>query len=121
MYHTMIYLENFYDIYIKVRLQKTGCLLVKKRTVFCRNIRRNIQRYWILRRLCRSISCSASNKGEDMTNNQVDLNQLRIGFSNAIFPRRSGSRLAAGAVGAAARAAGGSAVRSGAEGLLQRF
>src|SRR5262245_41779219 len=27
-----------------------------KRTVFCRNI----QRYWILRRICRSISCSAS-------------------------------------------------------------
>ena len=28
-----------------------------KGIVFCRNIRRNIQRYWILRRICRSISC----------------------------------------------------------------
>src|SRR6516165_8975196 len=37
-----------------------GGLYVHKCTVFCRNIRRNIQRYWILRRLCRSISCSAS-------------------------------------------------------------
>jgi hypothetical protein len=37
-----------------------GCLGVNKCTVFCRNISRNIQRYWISRRLCRSISCSAS-------------------------------------------------------------
>jgi hypothetical protein len=37
-----------------------GGLYVHKGTVFCRNIKRNIQRYWILRRLCRSISCSAS-------------------------------------------------------------
>ena len=36
-----------------------GGLYVYKGTVFCRNIRRNIQRYWILRRLCRSISSSA--------------------------------------------------------------
>jgi hypothetical protein len=34
-----------------------GGLYVHKGTAFCRNIRRNIQRYWILRRLCRSISC----------------------------------------------------------------
>jgi hypothetical protein len=33
--------------------------LYEQATVFCRNIRRNIQRYWILRRICRSISCSA--------------------------------------------------------------
>ena len=37
-----------------------GCLEVNKCTVFCRNIRRNIKRYWISRRICRSISCSAS-------------------------------------------------------------
>src|SRR5919204_3441780 len=36
-----------------------GGLYVHKGTVFCRNIRRHIQRYGILRRLCRSISCSA--------------------------------------------------------------
>src|SRR5215813_12034448 len=36
-----------------------GGLSVHKGTVFCRNIRRHIQRYWILRRLCRSRSCSA--------------------------------------------------------------
>src|SRR5262249_25923596 len=35
-------------------------LYVHKCTVFCRNIRRHIQRYWIWRRLCRSISCSAA-------------------------------------------------------------
>ena len=34
-----------------------GGLYVHKGTVCCRNIRRHIQRYWILRRLCRSISC----------------------------------------------------------------
>src|SRR5215813_4131249 len=37
-----------------------GGLYVHKGSVFCRNIRRNIQRYWILRRICRSISCSAN-------------------------------------------------------------
>src|SRR5712691_4136121 len=37
-----------------------GCLEVHKCTVFCRNIKRNIKRYWISRRICRSISCSAS-------------------------------------------------------------
>src|SRR5262249_54276288 len=37
-----------------------GGLSVHKGTVCCRNIRRHIQRYWTLRRLCRSISCSAS-------------------------------------------------------------
>src|SRR4029450_260391 len=37
-----------------------GGLSVHKGTVFCRHIRRHIQRYWILRRLCRSISCSAA-------------------------------------------------------------
>jgi len=42
------------------RWSSAGCREVHKRTVFCRNIRRNIQRYWILRRICRSISCSAS-------------------------------------------------------------
>src|ERR671936_2098316 len=36
-----------------------GGLYVHKGTVFCRTIRRHIQRYWILRRLGRSISCSA--------------------------------------------------------------
>src|SRR5262249_18649390 len=36
------------------------CLRVNKRTVFCRNIQRHIQRYWISRRICRSISCSAA-------------------------------------------------------------
>src|SRR5262252_7503789 len=36
-----------------------GGLYVHKGTVFCRNIRRYIQRYWILRRIYRSISCSA--------------------------------------------------------------
>src|SRR5215467_3459037 len=39
-----------------------GGLHVHKGTVFCRHIRRNIQRYWILRRLCRSISCSAASR-----------------------------------------------------------
>src|SRR5215831_18743431 len=39
-----------------------GDLSVHKGTVFCRNIRRHIQRYWILRRLCRSISCSVLTK-----------------------------------------------------------
>src|SRR5205814_2196570 len=34
-----------------------GGLYVHQGTVVCRNIRRHIQRYWILRRLCRSISC----------------------------------------------------------------
>jgi hypothetical protein len=34
-----------------------GGLSVHKGTVFCRNIKRHIQRYWIWRRLCRSISC----------------------------------------------------------------
>src|SRR5213082_3115766 len=34
-----------------------GCLDVNKCAVFCRNIKRNIKRYWISRRLCRSISC----------------------------------------------------------------
>src|SRR5262249_53509261 len=43
-----------------VRLQPTGCLGVNKRTVFCRNI----QRYWILRRICRSIRCPASSEKE---------------------------------------------------------
>jgi hypothetical protein len=42
------------------RWPSAGCLGVNKCTVFCRNIKRNIQRYWISRRLCRSISCSAS-------------------------------------------------------------
>src|SRR5262249_20660540 len=37
-----------------------GGLYMHKGTVFCRNIRRHIQRYWILRRMCRSLSCSAS-------------------------------------------------------------
>src|SRR5215831_3621957 len=41
-----------------------GGLSVHKSIVFCRNIRRNIQRYGILRRICRSRSCSAS-KPED--------------------------------------------------------
>src|SRR5262245_43033307 len=36
-----------------------GGLSVHKGTVVCRSIRRHIQRYWIWRRLCRSISCSA--------------------------------------------------------------
>ena len=36
-----------------------GGLSVHKGTVCCRHIRRHIQRYWILRRLCRSRSCSA--------------------------------------------------------------
>ena len=45
------------------RWPSAGCLDMHKRTVFCRNIQRNIQRYWILRRLCRSISCSASTSG----------------------------------------------------------
>src|SRR5215831_3427954 len=40
-------------------LPTAGGLYVPKGTVFCRNIRRNIQRYWILRRMCRSISCWA--------------------------------------------------------------
>jgi hypothetical protein len=39
----------------------TGGREVHERPVLCRNIRRNIQRYWILRHICRSISCSASN------------------------------------------------------------
>src|SRR5262245_44411672 len=43
-----------------VRLQPTGCLGVNKRTVFCRNI----QRYWILRRICCSIRCPASSERE---------------------------------------------------------
>src|SRR5262249_12942972 len=34
-----------------------GGLAGHKGTVFCRNISRNIQRYWILRHICRSISC----------------------------------------------------------------
>jgi hypothetical protein len=34
-----------------------GGLSVHKGTVCCRTIRRPIQRYWIWRRLCRSISC----------------------------------------------------------------
>src|SRR5712691_7414013 len=34
-----------------------GRLEVNKCTVFCRNIKRNIKRYWISRRICRSISC----------------------------------------------------------------
>ena len=34
-----------------------GGLYGHQSTVCCRNIRRHIQRYWILRRLCRSISC----------------------------------------------------------------
>src|SRR5262249_36010702 len=38
-------------------LPTAGGLSVHKGTVFCRTIRRNIQRYWILRRMCRSISC----------------------------------------------------------------
>ena len=37
-----------------------GCLGVNKCTVFCRNISRNIQGYWISRRICRSISCSVA-------------------------------------------------------------
>src|SRR6266705_1182130 len=41
-----------------VRLQTADCLGVNKRTVLCRNI----QRYWILRRICRSISCPASSE-----------------------------------------------------------
>src|SRR6266702_3557623 len=48
------------------RWPSAGRLGVNKCTVFCRNIQRNIHRYWILRRLCRSISCSASEAG--MTN-----------------------------------------------------
>jgi hypothetical protein len=43
-----------------VRLQPTGCLGVNKRTVFCRNI----PRYWIWRRICRSIRCPASSEKE---------------------------------------------------------
>src|SRR2546429_2173218 len=35
-----------------------GCIEVNKCTVFWRNIKRNIKRYWISRRICRSISCS---------------------------------------------------------------
>jgi hypothetical protein len=46
-------------VQLEVRLQTVGCLGVNKRIIFCRNIRRNIRRYWILRRICRSISCSA--------------------------------------------------------------
>src|SRR5262245_36609156 len=38
-------------------LPPAGGLDVHKGTVCCRNIRRHIQRYWILRRICRSISC----------------------------------------------------------------
>src|SRR5262252_1128753 len=37
-----------------------GDLSVYKGTVCCRTIRRTIQRYEILRRLCRSLSCEAS-------------------------------------------------------------
>jgi hypothetical protein len=41
------------------RWPSAGCREVHKCTVLCRNISRNILRYWILRRICRSISCSA--------------------------------------------------------------
>jgi CelD/BcsL family acetyltransferase involved in cellulose biosynthesis len=44
-----------------VRLQKAGCPGVN----ICRHIKRHIQRYWISRRLCRSISCSAAEKKYD--------------------------------------------------------
>ena len=44
-----------------------GCLAMHKRTVFCRNI----QRYWILRRICRSISCSASTVVENSVGKSV--------------------------------------------------
>src|SRR5207253_10283453 len=37
-----------------------GRLEVDKCTVFCRNIKRNIKRYWILRRICRSIRSYAA-------------------------------------------------------------
>src|SRR5262249_55530209 len=43
-----------------------GGLSVHTGTVFCRNIRRNIQRYWILRRICRSLSCSASEERREL-------------------------------------------------------
>ena len=42
-----------------VWLQTADYLGVNKRIIFCRNIKR----YWISRRICRSISCSASMKG----------------------------------------------------------
>src|SRR5262245_17506933 len=41
-------------------LPTAGGLSVHTGTVCCRNIRRHIQRYWIWRRLCRSLSCSAA-------------------------------------------------------------
>src|SRR4030095_15280888 len=44
-----------------------GGLSVHKGTVFCRNIRRKIQRYWILRRICRSISCSVAETQQILT------------------------------------------------------
>src|SRR5207248_7082454 len=49
-----------------------GGLYVHKGTVFCRNIRRHIQRYWILRRLCRSISCSAApEQGQSVSKKEI--------------------------------------------------
>ena len=46
------------------RWPSAGGREVNECTVFCRNIRRNIQRYWILRRICRSIRCPASSEKE---------------------------------------------------------
>src|SRR5712691_10649943 len=57
-----------------------GCLEVHKCTVFCRNIKRNIKRYWISRRICRSICCYVAKQG---------------GIPHAVSTRRLAHRLSA--------------------------
>src|SRR5262245_9233296 len=62
-----------------------GCLEVHKCTVFCRNI----QRYWILRRLCRSISCSASAEKERSVPVSTQGHQGREGDDHAAQDRQA--------------------------------
>src|SRR5262245_39999729 len=58
---------------LMVRLQTAGCLGLNKRTVFCRHI----QRYGILRRICRSISCSASMESRGSAADRLEERTMR--------------------------------------------
>src|SRR5262249_39478954 len=64
-------------------ISTAGGLSVHKGTVFCRNIRRHIQRYWILRRICRSISCSAASDKECSVPRSTQGHQVREGNRHA--------------------------------------
>src|SRR6266705_3050461 len=81
-----------------------GRLEVNKCTVFCRNIKRNIKRYWISRRICRSISCSVA-RAAGGRRGIVPTSAGRAGGLSgaALVPVVGGRRYAAGRPGSGAR------------------